>query len=108
MPTSALAPAPEAEAAAGLVHLPAGELSAASRLADEAADAIAAAPKDYAAHARVLHDLKLALVELADRGEAPAQAEEQGNEAAPAVDATGDGGAPRPHAGEGEAEDGAG
>ncbi|MDE7240303.1 MAG: adenosine deaminase [Desulfovibrio sp.] len=50
-----------------------GELAAAARLADEASDAIAAAPKDFAAHARALHDLKLALVELADRGEAPAQ-----------------------------------
>ncbi|MBD5416255.1 MAG: adenosine deaminase [Desulfovibrio sp.] len=98
MPTPALAPAPEAEAPAGLIHLPAPALSAASRLADEAADAIAAAPKDYAAHARVLHDLKLALVELADRGEAPLQAEEKGNEAAPSVDDRGEVPPALPHA----------
>ena len=72
MPASALAPA-SGEAPAALTELSPGELSAAARLADEASDAIAAAPKDLAAHARVLHDLKLALVELADRGEAPAQ-----------------------------------
>ncbi|MBD5539382.1 MAG: adenosine deaminase [Desulfovibrio sp.] len=84
MPTSALAPAPEAPA--GLIRLPGGELSAATRLADEAADAIAAAPRDFAAHARVLHDLKLALVELADRGGVPVQTGEKDNEAAPATE----------------------
>lgn len=46
--------------------------AAADRLADEAADAIAAAPGDYAAHGRLLHDLKLAVVEVADRATATA------------------------------------
>ncbi len=50
----------------------AGLNAAASRLADETADAIAAAPGDYAAHRRLLHDLGLAVVELADRGAAAA------------------------------------
>ncbi|WP_300124026.1 adenosine deaminase [Desulfovibrio sp.] len=72
MPASALVSAP-GDAPAALMDLSPGELAAAARLADEASDAIAAAPKDFAAHARALHDLKLALVELADRGEAPAQ-----------------------------------
>lgn len=45
--------------------------AAANRLADETADAIAAVPGDYAAHGRLLHDLKLAVVEMADQG-APA------------------------------------
>ena len=72
MPASAPALAP-GDARDALTALPAAELSAADRLADEASDAIAAAPRDFAAHARALHDLKLALVELADRGEAPAQ-----------------------------------
>lgn len=40
----------------------------ADRLADGTADAIAAAPSDYAAHGRLLHDLKLAVVEAADDG----------------------------------------
>lgn len=78
MPASALAPAP-GETPAALTELSPGELSAAARLADEASDAIAATPKDFAAHARVLHDLKLALVELADRGEAPAQESAEGS-----------------------------
>lgn len=43
----------------------------ADRLADETADAIAAAPDDYAAHGRLLHDLKLAIVEAADEAAAP-------------------------------------
>ena len=47
------------------------QLAACDRMADEAADAIARAPKDYAAHGRLLQDLKLAVVELAARGEAP-------------------------------------
>lgn len=45
------------------------ELETADRLANETADAIASDPKDFAAHKRVLHDLKLAIVELADHGE---------------------------------------
>ncbi len=49
---------PAADPAAGLD-------AAADRLADETADASAAAPGDYAAHGRLLHDLKLAVVELA-------------------------------------------
>ncbi|MBD5647742.1 MAG: adenosine deaminase [Desulfovibrio sp.] len=81
MPASAVAPAP-GEAQSALTELSPGELSAAVRLADEASDAIAAAPKDFAAHARTLHDLKLALVELADRGEEPEQAAAESPEAA--------------------------
>lgn len=81
MAASALAPAP-GEAPAALTELSPGELSAGVRLADEASDAIAAAPRDFAAHARVLHDLKLALVELADRGEAPAQESAENSAAA--------------------------
>lgn len=52
----------------------AADPAAADRLADETADAIAAAPGDYAAHGRLLHDLKLAVVEMADRGAATAAA----------------------------------
>ena len=71
MATTEIDPQPDGETRAPLAGLPAAELSAAGRLAGEAADAIAAAPRDYAAHARALHDLKLAIVELADHGEAP-------------------------------------
>ena len=75
MATSALAPAPAGGTPSALTALPEAWLAAADRLADETSDAIAAAPRDYAAHGRLLHDLKLALVELADRGERPSPAQ---------------------------------
>ena len=63
-------PLPSADDGAPDTAVSQAQLAACDRLADEAADAIAQAPKDYAAHGRLLHDLKLAIVELAARGPA--------------------------------------
>ena len=88
MPAPALAPAPLTTDTPALTgQLSPGELSGAERLADAASDAIAAAPRDYAAHARILQDLKLALVELADRRALTPQAAEDAAGAQGAQDA---------------------
>lgn len=83
------------------VPLPGSGLSAADHLADAAADAIAAAPRDYAAHGRLLHDLKLALVEQAAQNEplTPAQKDNGNTEAAKTATSL-----PIPHRGRGDSD----